>query len=272
MRTVRAGPHQARLGGSSRPRRRPLIYGLGNQQKGAKARRENWLFNLFTFDIQPPPQALILASSPSHPPPPPTKGALCAPRALPAAARCARAPAARGPPITALRRDAGRPRPLLQGSSPSGRGALCPPTPQKAERGCKGPGLRSPNKEPLWLPFLRPSVIPLFLRLVLDAPRAGGRRVGTLLASQRSSCFLRSEKALGRAGRGSPTLILAATGLRAPRWRCPRPAGLPNLPWAHTLTARPRPGPGPRAVGPTRTRLSCGPRHLGRLHCPSREM
>lgn len=58
MRTVRAGPHQARLGGSSRPRRRPLIYGLGNQQKGAKARRENWLFNLFTFDIQPPPQAL----------------------------------------------------------------------------------------------------------------------------------------------------------------------------------------------------------------------
>lgn len=187
MRTVRAGPRRARREDSSRPRRPPLIYGLGNQQKGAKARRENWLFNLFTFDIQPPPQALILASSPSHRPPPPAKGALCAPRALPAAARCARAPAARGPPITALRRDAGRPRPLLWGSSPSGRGALCPPTPQRAERGWRGPHLHSPNEEPLSLPFLRPSVMPLFLRLVLDAPWAGGRRVGTLLSSQRSS-------------------------------------------------------------------------------------
>lgn len=80
MHTVRAGPRQARRGGCSRPRRRPLIYGLGNQQKGAKARLENWLFNLFTFDIQPPPQALILASAPAHPAPRPTKGALCAPR------------------------------------------------------------------------------------------------------------------------------------------------------------------------------------------------
>lgn len=190
MRTVRAGPRRARRGGSSRPRRRPLIYGLGNQQKGAKARWENWLFNLFTFDIQPPPQALILASALSHPPPPPTQGALCAPRALPAAARCARAPAARGPPITALRRDAGRPRPLLRGSSPSGRGALGPPTPQRAERGWGGPQLHSPIEEPLSLPFLRPSVIPPFLGLVLDAPRAGRRRVGTLLSSQRSSRFL----------------------------------------------------------------------------------
>ena len=80
MHTVRAGPRQTRRGGCSRPRRRPLIYGLGNQQKGAKARLENWLFNLFTFDIQPPPQALILASAPAHPAPRPTKGALCAPR------------------------------------------------------------------------------------------------------------------------------------------------------------------------------------------------
>lgn len=71
MRTGRAGP---RRGGSSRPRRRPLIYGLGNQQRGGgwgtKARRENWLFNLSTFDIQPPPQALILALlPPPHPDP-----------------------------------------------------------------------------------------------------------------------------------------------------------------------------------------------------------
>lgn len=80
MRTVRAGPRRARRGGSSRPRRRPLIYGLGNQQKRAKARRENCLFNLFTFDIQPPPQGLILASSLSYPPFPRPR-APCAPRA-----------------------------------------------------------------------------------------------------------------------------------------------------------------------------------------------
>lgn len=155
------------------------------------------------------------------PPLPPTKGALCAPRALPAAARCVRAPAARGPRITALRRDAGRPRPLLWGSSPFGRGALCPPTPQRAERGWWGPHLHSPNKEPLSLPFLRPSVIPLFLRLVLDAPQAGWRWVGTSLSSQGSSRFLRSGKSvgLGCVGRGPPTLILGARGLRPPQWQ-----------------------------------------------------
>lgn len=194
MRTVRAGPHRARRGVSSRPRRRPLIYGLCNQQRGANALLENWLFDLFTFDIQPPPQALILA--PTFPPPP-TTGALCAPRALPAAVRCARARAARGPPVTALRRDAGRPRPPLWGSSPSGRDALRPPTPQRTERGWRSAELRSPTQEPLSsLPFLRLWILPLLLRQVLDAPGAGRRRVGTLLSSRRCSRFLRSEKTL----------------------------------------------------------------------------
>lgn len=77
--------------------------------------------------------------------------------------------------------------------------------------------------------------------------------MGTLLSPQRSSRFLRSEKALSLdvLGRGPPTLILTAAGLRPPQWQCPRPLGPPSLPWAHALIARPRPGPGPRAMGPT---------------------
>lgn len=95
----------------------------------------------------------------------------------------------------------------------------------------------------------------------------------TFLAEKLPFPLKRKGVELGCVGRGPPTLILGGRGLRPPQWRCPRPPGPPGLPWAHTVTARPRPGPAHQEVGPTRnaprSRLSCGTRHLGRLHCPS---
>lgn len=192
MCTVRAGQYQAHGWGSSRPRYRPLIYGLYNPHGGGvcKARLENWLFNLFTFDIQPLPQTLILAPSLLSPLP----RALCAQRTFLEEVRCARAPVAGGPPITALPLEAGRPQPMLRGSAPLGQDAVGPPTPPRAESKWRKPERHLLNRSPFLLyPF---AAFPPLHSLVLDAPQAGWRRTETLFSSLRYFSFLRSEEAI----------------------------------------------------------------------------
>lgn len=191
MRRVRAGAAPGLRGGSSRPRHRPLIYRLCNQQRrwGAKARLENWLFNLFTFDIQPPLQALILA--PTSPSSPPTLRALCALSALGAASRCALAPP--------------RPRDHLSQSCAATRGgpglcsggrrlrARCTPA-RPHLRGRRGGGealrLHPGHPGPAVLATLSPA---LGHSLISAAgprrPWARWRRVATLLSSPISSLF-----------------------------------------------------------------------------------
>lgn len=224
MRTGRAGPRRA---GFSRPRRRPLIYGLSNQQRGggwgAKARRENWLFNLFTFDIQPPPQALILALLP---PPHPDPGRPVRP------ARPSRAPG------TTYRSPAPR-----RGEAQAAAGevvlwARCTMSAHTSEGGggvgrpveAAGPGPRATVLAPSSpTPGLSPSSATGPRR-----PLGRWRRAVTSLCSPRNSRFLRSRESpwLGQVGRGLPTLIPAARGLR-PRL-CPRPPGPAGLPGVHT--------------------------------------
>lgn len=208
----------ARRGGSSRPGRWRLIYGLRDQPRGAKARLENWLFNLFTSAIQPPLGALILAPAPpTLSPAAPDPGRPVRP-ARPWCGSALRS-RPRGPGTTyhspAPRRgEAQAPAPGVAAFGPA---AVRPPTPRSAERGWRSPGClrRSRSRAPGCLPPTPgPRLRPPFLRLGLDALAAGWRRVTTSLPWPRSSRFLRSGKSarLGGVGRRPPPLIFAARG------------------------------------------------------------
>lgn len=194
-----------------------------------------------------------------------------------AAARAALAPPeARGPPITALRRDAGRPRPLLRGSPPSGQLQSARPHLGARRGGGEAPAAFAQAGAAL-LAACSPALGsgPRVCGWASTPLRQGWRRVTTSLPSPRSSRFLRSGKSagLGGVGRRPPTLIFAA------KVAVTATVTASVLPWpSHSpLTAGPRPAPGRSAKGRTQSSGVAGtgrlPRtgHLARPRCPSRK-
>ena len=248
MRTGRAGP---RRGGSSRPRRRPLIYGLGNQQRGGgwgtKARRENWLFNLSTFDIQPPPQALILALLP---PPHPDPGRPVRPSRAPGTTYHSPAPP-RGEAQAAAPEVVFWARCTLSAHTSEGGGGVGRPGEAAGTRPssyCPGALVSNPRSFPHFCDW--PST-PL-------GPAGVGRELR--FARQETPVSSEAEKArsLDKLEGGLPTLIPAARGLR-PRL-CPRPPGPAGLPGAHTPSLFQGRAHDQGALGPVgRGDTSCGP-------------